>query len=430
MDNYLIEASHFMYDDTYLIEKKVTVAGKEFNSSKEAGMYLASIGKTYEDIMKILNIGAPMAKWYVSQHKKSGKTPSTEKPVTKKTVTKKAEKPVTKKAEKPITKKTAGTVNLTKEERLEKIREAINKYEKASSRASMLWDQMSSNYYGSMFDDNGGPITQSKEAIWRKDPEYVAATERAKKLQAKAHEVAKSLGAEWRPLFDTIKWTVDPKTFGTERTTKTPEELKKEKFDTKTIDYINNNVIKEILANKEFVYPDRIGSFTDRDGDGYKKDINGIFIAANPNNGYVAFIDKKTKKVRLKKFSQRFAKGMADHYNAKKDDGNHAHKVISGANHFMVTDSKESIKLDDPKIKQVFGSKELELVKKLKEQLDDINDQLDKIDREYRAAKKKGEKAKASKLSAQMDKLQDENDAVFEKFKAAKKAAGIKEPKR
>jgi len=45
------------FKDAFLInERKVELDGKTFKSEKEAGFYLGSIGKTYEDIMKLLDV--------------------------------------------------------------------------------------------------------------------------------------------------------------------------------------------------------------------------------------------------------------------------------------------------------------------------------------------------------------------------------------
>src|SRR5574343_992151 len=61
------------FKDVFLInERKVELDGKVFKSEKEAGFYLGSIGKTYEEIMKLLDVPERMAKYYANTGKKKG----------------------------------------------------------------------------------------------------------------------------------------------------------------------------------------------------------------------------------------------------------------------------------------------------------------------------------------------------------------------
>lgn len=61
------------FRDVFLInERKVELDGKIFKSEKEAGFYLGSIGKTYEEIMKLLDIPERMAKYYANTGRKKG----------------------------------------------------------------------------------------------------------------------------------------------------------------------------------------------------------------------------------------------------------------------------------------------------------------------------------------------------------------------
>jgi hypothetical protein len=50
--------------ESLLLEKKITIGGKEFNSAKEAGLYLGSIGKTAKEIMKLIDTTESMATYY------------------------------------------------------------------------------------------------------------------------------------------------------------------------------------------------------------------------------------------------------------------------------------------------------------------------------------------------------------------------------
>jgi hypothetical protein len=62
--------------ENLLLEKKITIGGKEFNSAKEAGLYLGSIGKTAKEIMKLLGTTEPMAAYYARAGAKTkGSTP-------------------------------------------------------------------------------------------------------------------------------------------------------------------------------------------------------------------------------------------------------------------------------------------------------------------------------------------------------------------
>lgn len=62
------------FKDAFLInERKVELDGKTFKSEKEAGFYLGSIGKTYEEIMKLLDVPERMAKYYANTWRKNWK---------------------------------------------------------------------------------------------------------------------------------------------------------------------------------------------------------------------------------------------------------------------------------------------------------------------------------------------------------------------
>ena len=72
------------FKDVFLInERKVEVDGKVFNSEKEAGIYLGSIGKNWQEIMKIVGTNERMAKYYEGQGKKKGPLVKPEKKVPK-----------------------------------------------------------------------------------------------------------------------------------------------------------------------------------------------------------------------------------------------------------------------------------------------------------------------------------------------------------
>lgn len=61
------------FKDCILInERTVELDGKSFKSEKEAGFYLGSIGKSPEEIVKLLGTTLPMAKWYARAGAKAG----------------------------------------------------------------------------------------------------------------------------------------------------------------------------------------------------------------------------------------------------------------------------------------------------------------------------------------------------------------------
>lgn len=338
-----------------LFEKIIKIGGKEFSSSKEAGLYLGSIGKSTQEIMKMLGTTEPMAAYYAraSAKTKGSTSKASDLPAAVKTKETKKAEPVIQPAKKAEPKAAKGSYDhLTREERVEQIRAAIKAYKSAESKADSKMDRMSSNFFGSAFDDNGGPTTKAKMAVWEEDPEFKAARKKADTLRDKLNTILKGMGASWDGEY--INWEVDTKSFPQERTTKTPEEIKKQKFAEKTIDYANDSNIAYIMKNDKYLFPDRAGSFSVPDGDGYRKDINGILIAADPSSGYIIFIDIKTKKIRSKKFSQQFAKQLTTHYNAKKNAGNLAKNVINAGNHKLVTGSRDSIALNDKDVKPVF----------------------------------------------------------------------------
>lgn len=62
-------------NESLLVEAKVKVAGREFPSKKDAGLFLAGQGKTADQIEKMTGISLAGAKWCIAQEKKVGNKP-------------------------------------------------------------------------------------------------------------------------------------------------------------------------------------------------------------------------------------------------------------------------------------------------------------------------------------------------------------------
>src|SRR5574343_157893 len=87
-------------NESLIVEAKVKVAGREFPSKKDAGLFLAGQGKAVDQIERMTGLSAAGAKWCIAQSKKGDNKPKAKEPLKTVTIKKKETKePVKNKAQ-------------------------------------------------------------------------------------------------------------------------------------------------------------------------------------------------------------------------------------------------------------------------------------------------------------------------------------------
>lgn len=68
-------------NESLIVETKVKVAGREFHSKKDAGLFLAGQGKAADQIERMTGLSAAGAKWCIAQSKKGNNKPKAKEPL-------------------------------------------------------------------------------------------------------------------------------------------------------------------------------------------------------------------------------------------------------------------------------------------------------------------------------------------------------------